>query len=144
MWKPSPGSVYPTIQQLQDEELVQLDDAEGRRSLRLTDKGAAWCAEHADELAAVWVPFDRRNDGAEAGDGKGSGHADIKAEIGQVMGAVWQIVTSGSESQRRAAVEVLVEARRGLYGILADGPEAETPDELDDADDADDAGRPDA
>lgn len=127
VWKPSPGSVYPTIQQLQDEELVQLDDAEGRRSLRLTATGTAWCAEHVDELAAVWVPFDRQGESAE--EAKGSGHADIKAEIGQVMGAVWQIVTAGSESQRRAAVDVLVEARRGLYGILADGPAAGSDEE---------------
>lgn len=124
VWKPSPGSVYPTVQQLQDEELVELDDSEGRRALRLTTKGATWCAEHADELAAVWAPFDRRN---EATDARGEGgHADIKAEIGQVMGAVWQIVSAGSEGQRRAAVDVLVEARRSLYGILADGPAADS------------------
>ena len=41
------------------------------------------------------------------------------------MGAVWQIVTSGSESQQRAAIDVLVETRRKLYGILADGDDAE-------------------
>ncbi|WP_435770566.1 PadR family transcriptional regulator [Nocardioides sp. SYSU DS0651] len=136
-WKPSPGSVYPTVQQLQDEGLVELDEERGRRALRLTDDGHAWCAEHAGELAAVWAPFDR---GREPGDGTGrrgddahqaghgdhhAHHADIKSEIGQVMSAIWQIVTAGSESQRRAAVEVLVEARRGLYGILADGPAPE-------------------
>ncbi|KRB78336.1 hypothetical protein ASE01_03400 [Nocardioides sp. Root190] len=120
-WKPSPGSVYPTVQQLQDEQLVELDDAEGRRALRLTATGATWCAEHADELAALWAPFDRH---AEAGEDKGEAGADIKSEIGQVMGAVWQIVSAGSEGQRRAAVDVLVEARRSLYGILADGPAA--------------------
>ncbi len=122
VWKPSPGSVYPTVQQLQDEELVEIDEARGGRAMRLTAKGAAWCEEHAGELAAVWVPFDRRK-AAEAGDESGpSGNADLKAEIGQVMGAVWQIVTAGSDTQRSAAVDVLVEARRSLYGILADGP----------------------
>jgi DNA-binding PadR family transcriptional regulator len=120
VWKPSPGSVYPTIQQLQDEGLVELDDDQGRRALRLTAAGATWCAEHGDELAAVWAPFDRSR---ESGHGHAdAGHADLKAEIGQVMSAVWQIVTGGSEAQRRAAVVVLVEARRSLYGILADGP----------------------
>ena len=57
---PSPGSVYPTIQQLQDEGLVEVDDERGRRSLRLTAEGEAYVAEHADELAAVWAPFETR------------------------------------------------------------------------------------
>jgi hypothetical protein len=42
------------------------------------------------------------------------------------MGAVWQIVTAGSDQQRRAAVDVLADTRRRLYGILADGHEQET------------------
>ena len=41
------------------------------------------------------------------------------------MSAVWQILSAGTDTQRRAAVDVLVDARRKLYGILADGPEAE-------------------
>jgi DNA-binding PadR family transcriptional regulator len=120
-WRPSPGSVYPTIQQLEDEGLVETDDERGRRALRLTTDGATYCADHADELTAVWAPFERE-EAAWPGE-----HADIKAEIPQVMSAVWQIVTSGDDTQRRAAVEVLVDARRKLYGILADGPAAEEP-----------------
>ena len=120
-WKPSPGSVYPTIQLLHDEGLVETDDEMGRKSLRLTTAGATHVTERADDLAAVWRPFDR-NDRA-AGE-----YADLKPEIGQVMGAVWQIVTQGSESQRQAAVDVLVDTRRKLYGILADGDEVETGD----------------
>jgi len=137
VWKPSPGSVYPTVQQLQDEGLVEIDEGAGRRALRLTSEGAAWCAAHEDELAAVWAPFERSREG-----GRGpvdQGHADLKAEIGQVMGAVWQIVTAGSDAQRRAAVDVLVEARRSLYGILADGPNPEAGD-AESADDPDDDG----
>ena len=48
------------------------------------------------------------------------------------MSAVWQIVVSGDDAQRRAAVEVLVDARRRLYGILADGPAADEADETTD------------
>ncbi|WGX96518.1 PadR family transcriptional regulator [Nocardioides sp. L-11A] len=140
VWKPSPGSVYPTVQQLQDEELVEIDEARGRRAMRLTAKGATWCEEHADELAAVWVPFDRNRERAQGG-AVDQGHADIKAEIGQVMGAVWQIVTAGSDAQRQAAVGVLVDARRSLYGILADGPtrDVDPADPEDPADPADPA-----
>ena len=114
----SPGSVYPTIQLLHDEGLLETDDEMGRKSLRLTAQGATHVTEHADELAAVWQPFDRT-------DSKAGEYADLKPEIGQVMGAVWQIVTTGTEAQQRAAIDVLVETRRTLYGILADGDEAE-------------------
>ena len=68
----------------------------------------------------MWRPFERRSATSKAGE-----YADLKPEIGQVMGAVWQIVTQGSESQREAAVDVLVDTRRKLYGILADGDDAE-------------------
>jgi DNA-binding PadR family transcriptional regulator len=124
-WRPSPGSVYPTIQQLQDEGLVESDDERGRRTLSLTAEGRRHVAEHADELAAVWRPFEREAEQEEVT------FAGVKPEIGRVMGAVWQIATSGSEAQQRAAVEVLVETRRRLYGILADGDEG-----LDDTQDA--------
>ena len=44
------------------------------------------------------------------------------------MGAVWQIVSTGSDRQRRAAIEILVETRRKLYGVLADGDDPEQPE----------------
>jgi len=115
-WRPSPGSVYPTIQLLQDEGLVETDDERPRKTLVLTAEGTAYVAEHAEELAAVWAPFERH-----AEEQKSSGFGELKPEIGQVMGAVWQIITTGSPQQQRAAIDVLVETRRKLYGILADG-----------------------
>jgi DNA-binding PadR family transcriptional regulator len=121
-WRPSPGSVYPTIQQLQDEGLVESDDGRGRKSLTLSAEGRQYVAEHADELAQVWRPFDRQADADTSFSG-------LKPEIGQVMGAVWQIVTSGSEAQQRAAIDVLVETRRKLYGLLADGDSSADDDE---------------
>ncbi len=117
-WRPSPGSVYPTVQQLEDEGLLEADDTRGRRSLRLTEEGETYVAEHADELAAVWTPF-------EEPESESGGFPDLKPEIGQMMGAVWQIMTTGSEQQRRAAAEILVDTRRRLYGLLADGDQGE-------------------
>ncbi len=126
-WRPSPGSVYPTIQQLADEGMVETDDERGRKTLRLTTQGEAYVAQRADELDAVWAPFERAQQRASTGTS-----GDLKSEIGQVMSAVWQIVTSGSDTQRRAAIGVLVDTRRSLYGILADGtePEAEPDEDL--------------
>ena len=132
-WRPSPGSVYPTIQQLQDEGLVTDDEERGRRTIRLTPAGTEYVAERADELAAVWAPFERDEETAQggrgSGSGSGSGQGDLKPEIGQVMGAVWQIVTQGSEQQRRAAIDILVETRRKLYGVLADGHDPDAVEE---------------
>ena len=51
----------------------------------------------------------------------GGEYAALKPEIGQVMAAVWQIVTTGTDSQRRDAIKILIETRRKLYGLLADG-----------------------
>jgi DNA-binding PadR family transcriptional regulator len=130
-WKPSPGSVYPTIQQLQDEGLVVSDDERGRKTLALSAEGRTYVEEHADELAALWRPFEQTHDEGERG------FSGLKPEIGQVMGAVWQIVTAGTESQQRAAIEVLAETRRSLYGILADGDQAADEDETDPSDEGD-------
>jgi DNA-binding PadR family transcriptional regulator len=124
-WRPSPGSVYPTIQQLQDEGLVESDDARGRRTIRLSAEGMAWADDNTAELAAVWEPFQtstsRPEHGVPGTSGSPSQGADIKSEIGQVVSAVWQLVTQGSDQQKRAALDVLVDTRRRLYGILADG-----------------------
>ena len=121
-WRPSPGSVYPTIQQLEDEGLIEADDERGRRTFRLTADGEAYVAANPDELAAVWAPFEARRER------QSTEFAGLKPEIGQVMGAVWQILTTGTDRQRRDAVEILVDTRRRLYGLLADGDDGEDPE----------------
>jgi len=133
-WRPSPGSVYPTIAQLEDEGLIEGDDERGRRTLRLTESGRAYLADHADEIEEVWAPFTRDREERPERDGDGGpDFASLKPELGRVMNAVWQIITTGTDEQRRAAVGVLVEARRSLYTILADHP-----GDLDGVDEADD------
>jgi len=120
VWRPSPGSVYPTISQLEDEGLLEGDDERGRRTLQLTASGRAYLTQHEDEIAEVWAPFTRER---EARDGDtGAVFTSLKPELGRVMNAVWQIITTGTDEQRRAAIGVLLEARRGLYQILADHP----------------------
>ena len=115
-WKPSPGSVYPTVQQLEDEGLVEGTASEGRRLLTLTDAGRAYVEEHPDELAATWRAFD---DAAEAEGANGG--PDLKPVIGQTMSAVWQVVTTGTKQQQAEAAEILADTRRRLYGLLAEG-----------------------
>ena len=115
-WKPSPGSVYPTVQQLEDEGLVEGMEGAGRRLLRLTEEGQRYVEEHPDELAATWRTFEEPAEDSTP---------DLKPVIGQVMSAVWQVVTSGTRQQQAEAAEILADTRRRLYGLLADGdPEA--------------------
>jgi DNA-binding PadR family transcriptional regulator len=107
-WRPSPGSVYPTLQQLVDEELITAV-GEGRRTeFTLTDDGRAYVAEHEEELANAW--------NTEA-DGN---MQEFHQSIGKLMGVVHQFRAAATDEQRRAAIEKLDETRRALYLILAD------------------------
>jgi DNA-binding PadR family transcriptional regulator len=114
-WKPSPGSVYPTIQQLEDEGLLATGEDAGRKVLRLTDAGRSYVTEHPDEMAAVWAPFAEQVDDDEA--------VNFKQVIGQTVGAIVQVATTGTPDQRQKAIEILGDTRRRLYGLLAEGPD---------------------
>ncbi|MGN6751843.1 MAG: PadR family transcriptional regulator [Intrasporangium sp.] len=120
-WKPSPGSVYPTIQQLEDEGLIIGFESGGRRILRLTDEGRQYVEEHDDELGETWEPFQAGHGRSERSHGVGG---DFERVIGQVIGAVWQVMVSGTEQQRAEAADILADTRRRLYGLLADEEEA--------------------
>ena len=122
IWKPSPGSVYPTVAQLQDEDLVE-DAPEGRKTLRLTDEGRKHVAAHADRLATMWAAFDD-----DAADGSTS---DLRQVIGQTVGAIIQVASTGTPDQRDKAVAILADTRRRLYGLLADGPDDQDDTETD-------------
>ncbi|MFJ5955995.1 PadR family transcriptional regulator [Paenarthrobacter sp. NPDC092416] len=107
-WRPSPGSVYPTLQQLVDEELITAV-GEGRRTeFTLTEAGRAYVAEHEEELANAWNT-----------DANGSDQA-FHQSIGKLMGVIHQFRVAATEEQRQAAIEKLDETRRALYLILAD------------------------
>jgi DNA-binding PadR family transcriptional regulator len=107
-WRPSPGSIYPTLQQLVDEELITpLSEGRGTE-FSLTDSGRAWVEEHAEELANAW------NAGPESPD------RDFHQSIGKLMAAIHQFRSGVTQEQRAAAIEKLDETRRALYKILAD------------------------
>lgn len=115
-WKPSPGSIYPTIAQLVDEGLLE-EAAAGRKTLQVSASGRRYVEENADEIAAVWAGFD--DQGPEDAD-------DLRQVIGQTVGAIIQVASTGSVDQRARAVEILADTRRKLYGLLAEGPEVAT------------------
>ena len=111
VWRPSPGSVYPALQQLEDEGLVRAESAEGgRRQYVLTDEGRAYVAAHPDELRAPWDMV---------ASSVGSDAIELRSLIGQLAMAAVQVVRVGNDAQVAQAREILTETRRSLYRILA-------------------------
>jgi DNA-binding PadR family transcriptional regulator len=115
-WKPSPGAVYPALQQLTDEGLVVAEENEGRKTFRLTDTGLAYIEAHADEIRAPWDEMRPDID---------DNTADLWDISRQSAFAMMQILQTGSDAQIREARKTLVETRRKLYQILADGDPGE-------------------
>ncbi|GAA4489353.1 PadR family transcriptional regulator [Microbacterium panaciterrae] len=110
-WKPSAGSVYPTLQLLADEGLIEASEQGGRKTYALTEAGKA-VADEAGETPAPWEGSGARVGGAQFS-------ALPKAGV-DLAGAVAQVGRTGTPEQVQQAIEVLDEARRKLYAILAD------------------------
>ncbi len=111
VWRPSPGSVYPALQQLEDEGLIRAVEADpGRKAFELTEEGRAYVERHADDLAAPWDAVA----GTVADD-----MIDMRQLFGQVAMAASQVASVGTEAQIESARQILILARRNLYGILA-------------------------
>ena len=110
-WKPSPGSVYPTVAQLADEGLVHSEKESGRAVVHLTEEGTRYVTEHADELDAVWSQVEA---------GADDGFHDLRTAGRGLAGAVAQVAQVGSSAQVTEATKVLDEARRRLYLLLAE------------------------
>lgn len=105
-WSPSPGSIYPTLQLLADEGLVVSADDDGRRVFELTDAGRA-------ALTDLDSPFEAVKEASTNG--------GLRRAIHDVMGAARQVARVGSTEQIERARTLIVETRRQLYLILAEG-----------------------
>jgi DNA-binding PadR family transcriptional regulator len=116
VWRPSPGSVYPTLQLLEDEGLITGEEGEGRRRFTLTDAGQA---EVERQGQAPWEQVTA---------GVAPAAWSLRDAIAQTAQAAWSVGAAGTESQQARALEILNEARRRLYAILAEGDQPE-PDE---------------
>jgi DNA-binding PadR family transcriptional regulator len=109
VWRPSPGSVYPTLQLLEDEGLIEAVADGGRKSYTLTEAGRA--AAEAAPQRAPWQEF-TETEVNEAQDFRQAGWG--------IMQALRQVGMEGNDEQRARALEVLVETKRKLYAILAE------------------------
>ncbi|MBO0824924.1 MAG: PadR family transcriptional regulator [Actinobacteria bacterium] len=117
VWRPSPGSVYPALQQLEDEGLIRAEAGDGgRRAYQLTEEGRQYAASHADELRAPWDVVAGSFGGAAI---------EMRRLIGQVTMAAFQVVSAGTDAQAAQARQLLTDTRKALYQILAADEESE-------------------
>jgi len=113
VWRPSPGSVYPALAQLESDGLIVAEGRGNRRVYRLTDAGQEYVDSHPDEVDAPWdTVADTVTDDMAAS-------RDL---LGGVAMAFMQVAQTGTDEQVGQARQVLSEARRSLYRILADEP----------------------
>jgi len=113
VWTPSAGSIYPTLQMLEDEGLIRGEDSDGKRRFSLTDAGRA----ERDEKSAEAAPWDAVREGAP------TGHLALRNSVGKLIAAVRQVGQAGDENQRKRVTELLDETRREIYAILAEEPQ---------------------
>ncbi|MBD0688753.1 PadR family transcriptional regulator, partial [Streptomyces sp. CBMA123] len=108
-WRPSPGSIYPNLQLLEEEGLITAEEVGGKRLVSLTEAGRA---EAEAGPAEPWAEAGREVDW------------EAVQEVGQALGAVeqavQQVMRTGTEAQRAKGLAVLTEARKKLYLILAE------------------------
>jgi DNA-binding PadR family transcriptional regulator len=116
MWRPSAGSIYPTLQLLSDEGLVSSEEVDGRRTYSLTDAGRKVLA---DNPAPTWDDADADADRAP----------DIRRLAMELAGAVIQVQRVGSAQARREATRILTDARKQMYRLLAEDEGADDGDD---------------
>ena len=113
MWRPSAGSVYPTLQQLEDEGLVRGQEKDGRKVFELTEEGRTAAAEAAKGPAPWNMP--------------GSDEAlNLFGLLMPLGNAVAEVSRTGNPETIAKASVILTEARRSMYRLLAEDDEPAT------------------
>ena len=131
-WKPSPGSVYPTLQALEDEELIVAEAQSGKRTFTLTDAGREVLTAHPEYRG--WLETLNEGD---------NGLLELGDLVRQVAAATRQVMHAGSPRQIAAAKGLLADVRRRLYQVLAEDDEfvsPRTPSSSTDHDETEDGG----
>jgi DNA-binding PadR family transcriptional regulator len=123
VWQPSPGSIYPVLQQLEDEGLVLIEQTEGRKVANLTEAGRAYVEENRAEFEEVWKALSNNNVDESMQEMR-----NLVANVKQIGIATKQVAKVGTGSQVAEARRVLADTRRRLYLILAEDDEGDEQD----------------
>jgi DNA-binding PadR family transcriptional regulator len=110
-WRPSPGSVYPILQQLEDEGLVEISSVVSGKTYNLTASGKALVEKDRATLGKPWETA-----AADVSDAT----SDLFGTLRQVVHSVRQVAMAGSEAQTQKATAILADARRSIYRLLAE------------------------
>jgi len=113
IWRPSPGSVYPTLQMLEDEGLVRSETGDGTRTYTLTDRGTAEAKTQASASRSDGSPWDQ-------GDEVDDRLRELRQAVSQVNLAAKQVASAGKPQQIDRSIEVIQRARKDLYQLLAE------------------------
>ncbi len=116
IWRPSPGSLYPALQLLEDQGFVRSQSVDGRRVFTLTDEGRGELGEHPKASA----PWEKMVHEADRGD------MALRAALHHVAIAAHQVAEAGTDAQKAKADEILKETRRQLYLLLAESLQTDT------------------
>ena len=109
-WRPSPGAVYPALQQLADEGLIVGEESGGRRTFRLTDACRRHVEENPDMARAAWESMAQGEQGEVPG---------LFVQAARLGGSIMQMAHAGTPEQVHAAEQLLEQTRRRMYQILA-------------------------
>ena len=107
-WRPSPGSVYPMLQMLEDEGLARSSERDGKRVYELTDAGKAEAAERVEEA------------GGPPWSATANPLGSLRGAVMQLHEAARQVGGTGTPEQVERAVQIVTDARKQLYSILAE------------------------
>ncbi len=119
-WRPSPGAVYPALQQLADEGLIEGEESGGRRTFSLTDAGRRHVEENPETARAAWEGMTQDEPGEVPG---------LFLQAARLGGSIMQMAHAGTPEQIQAAEQLLERTRRGMYQILAGDMPGEQDDE---------------
>lgn len=109
LWKPSPGSVYPTLRLLEDEGLIVAAEAHGKKKLfELTEEGRAAAGQ------IETPPWTEITEGADPGE------VNLRDALGQLFGAAGQATHAANDDQQQRILDVINNARREIYQILGE------------------------
>ena len=110
-WRPSPGSVYPTLQEFEDRDLVSSEEVEGKRVYSLSETGAAEADKLRDTQGDLpWM----------TAEGPASARMKLRQAIGSLAAATRQVGMSGSDEMVETTLGILADARKRVYGLLAE------------------------
>ena len=110
MWRPSPGSVYPALAQLEDEGLVRASEEDGRKTFTLTDEGSAYVEANRERMGTPWNT---------AGEGATGELHELRRALQALAAATMQVAQTATKEQLAEATQLLEDTRRSLYRLLA-------------------------